>query len=272
MLTSQQRSEQDKHQDQPASLLYPSQSTYTELTPPPSFSTLYPDPRASIPEPGRRFVPPPRYQVEEKEAADEHDTMNDLNHLKLTQIVRTSTLFDPDPTVQSKKIIEEYNRGNKEDITEESIAFGKRIDVNQLRLVHRNNVPQLVPYTYYPRRLGVYMTGVTEEIGVYNQTDLCIGAHGRYLINVPQGKLVKAWEGNQPIFLGEGPHVIRHQNFRLDKSPIVELSENVFTHGNYSVIRVPRGKVAKIWIGSTPHILESRSEAYVFRSEEHTSE
>ncbi|VVC76270.1 hypothetical protein AQUSIP_15790 [Aquicella siphonis] len=184
--------------------------------------------------------------------------------IKLDKILRASTLYDVDPVAQTRNIVAEFNRGNKEDITEESVLFGKRIDTNELRLVHRNNVPQLVPFTYRPRRLGIYATGVTEEIGVFKQTDLCIGAHGRFLVNVPQGKLVKAWEGMNPIFLGEGPHVIRHQNFRLDESPLVNLSDNVITHGNYAIVRVPRGKLAKIVLNGVPHLLEASPEPYVF--------
>lgn len=187
------------------------------------------------------------------------------NDLTLGAITRQSELRDADPAEQARKIVEAFNAGNKEDITVESVPLGKRIDQDEFRLVHRNNVPQLVPYTYYPRRLGYYGTGVTSEIGIYKQTDLVIGAHGRYVVNVPQGKLVKAWLGNnEPVFLGEGPHVIRHPNFRLEKNPVVSLSEAYIQHGNFSILRVPRGKVAKIWIGSTPYLLESRAEPYVF--------
>lgn len=186
-----------------------------------------------------------------------------LATLPFDEIIRHSTLYDPNPDAQLKAIIAQFNQGNKEDFSVESVLFGTRIDVNEVRLIHRNNVPQLLPYTYYPRRLGIYLTGDTDDIGVYNQTDLCIGAHGRYLVNVPQGALVKAWEGNKPVFLGEGPHVIRHANFKLDKAPVVNINESIISHGNYHILRIPRDKVAKIWLGSTPYLLESRAEPYV---------
>lgn len=190
---------------------------------------------------------------------------NLMPKLTLEQIVRESTLYDPDPAEQTRKIVEMFNAGNKEDITVESVPLGKRIDQDEFRLVHRNNVPQLVPWSYYPRRLGVYWTGVTKEIGVFKQTDLVIGGHGRYVVNVPQGKLVKAWLGNnEPIFLAAGPHVIRHPNFRLDAQHTVNLSDQYISHGNFHILRVPRGKVAKIWLGSTPHLLEAREEPYIF--------
>lgn len=188
-----------------------------------------------------------------------------FNSPKLEDIIRPSKLSNQNPELQNKQIVEEFNRGNKEDITVESVAFGKRIDQDEFRLVHRNNVPQLVPFTYYPRRLGVYYTGVTEQIGIFKQTDLVIGAHGRFLVNVPQGKLAKVWLGtNEPVLLSQGPHVIHHPNFRLDQAPLVNLSEPYISHGNYKILRVPRGKVAKIWLGSTPYLLESSPEPYVF--------
>ncbi|MBX3709831.1 MAG: hypothetical protein KIT56_04935 [Gammaproteobacteria bacterium] len=232
----------------------PYSSALTNVLPNYHYSTLEPQVHPSA----------PLAMAEEKVDNFNADLNAKLKKIKLNDVIRLSTLCDANPMVQTKKIVDEFNHGNKEDFTLESIPFGKRIDTNEIRLVHRNNVPQLVPYTPRPRRLGVYATGVTEEIGVYKQTDLCVGAHGRYLVNVPQGKLVKAWEGINPIFLGEGPHVIRHQNFQLDKSPLVDLSQNVITHGNYAMIRVPRGKLAKISLNGMPYLLESSPEPYVF--------
>lgn len=202
---------------------------------------------------------------------NEHDNAvvkglpEDLDKLTLAAITQPSILGDADIQKQNEKILEAFNKDNKQDISVESVIFGKRIDQDEFRLIHRNNVPQLLPYTYYPRRLGIYFTGVTQEMGVFKQTDLLIGGHGRYLINVPQGKLVRAWLGtNHPIFLGEGPHVIRHPNFKIEKEAVVDISQAYISHGNYKVLRVPRGQVAKIWLGSTPYILESRPEPYVF--------
>ncbi len=203
--------------------------------------------------------------ADKKPTAERYKTMAaELSNARLDEIIVASSLYDPDPQKQNRKIIEEFNR-DTQDVTIESVLFGKRIDQDEFRLVHRNNVAQLVPWTYYPRRLGIYLTGTTEEIGVYKQTKLCIGAHGRYVVNVPQGKLVKAWLGNnEPVLLGAGPHVIRHPNFRLEENPLTSLAEPYISHGNYKILRVPRGKVAKVWIGATPHILESSPYPYIF--------
>lgn len=186
------------------------------------------------------------------------------NKSSLSQVMIQSTLFDKDPATQTKKIVEAFNRG-REDITVESVQLGKRINQDEFRLVHRNNQAQLVPYTYLPRRLGVYATGTTEEVGIYKQTALEIGAHGSFLVNVPQGKLAKAWIGNtQAVLLGQGPHVFHHPNFKLEKNPLVSLTDNYIQHGNLHIIRVPRGKLAAIWLGAKPILLESQEEPYVF--------
>lgn len=193
-----------------------------------------------------------------------HNSNNPSSKSSLAEVMISSTLYDKDPATQTKKIVAAFNL-DKEDITIESVQFGKRIKQDEYRLVHRNNQAQLVPYTYYPRRLGYYATGTTEEVGIFKQTDLLIGAHGSYLVNVPQGKLAKAWIGNtQAVLLGQGPHVIHHPNFRLEKNPLITLTDNYIQHGNLHIVRVPRGKLAAIWLGAKPMLLESQEEPYVF--------
>lgn len=263
MMSTTQRSQNGKAEE---SGLY-SGSTYGSMT-----SSLAVAPPAFAPAAEPIASPAGSGKDEKRKGPDDFGTGKNMfnpaaefRNTNLHDIIQASTLADPNPAEQNRKIVEEFNRGNKADISVESVLWGKRIDQDEFRLVHRNNVPQLMPYTYYPRRLGIYATGTTEEIGVYKQTDLCIGSHGRYVVNVPQGKIVKAWLGNNtPILLGAGPHVIRHPNFRLEENPAVSLAEPYISHGNYKIIRVPRGMVAKIWIGSTPHILESSPEPYVF--------
>lgn len=133
-------------------------------------------------------------------------------------------------------------------------------------MVQRNRTPELVPFTNKPLRLKAYATGETKEVGIFKQTQLNFGVHGRYVVNVPQGKLVKAWCGTIPVLLGEGAHVIHHPNFRLDDNHLVNYNNEYIQHGNHHILRIPRGKIAKIWIGTRPYILESRTEPYVFNT------
>lgn len=191
-----------------------------------------------------------------------------VQSIKLEDIVQASTLRHDDIHQQNQHIVSAFNAGNEDELTVESMLFGKRLEPNEFRLAHRNNIPQLIPSSNPPQRLrwDNWFTGTAQEIGVYDQTQLVIGAHGRYVVNVPQGKLAKGWLGNtQPIFLGAGPHVIRHPNFRLDaQTPLVNIGDAFIQHGNYKILRIPKGKIAKIWLGATPMLLESSEQPYVF--------
>lgn len=189
----------------------------------------------------------------------------EISSLNLDNIIKKSTLLDKNPQQIVRNILAAYNEGNSENFTVESDLVGTRVDANQFMLIHKNNIPQLVGPTKNRVRLGIYPLSKMEIIEIANQTQLCIGAHGRYVVNVPQGQLAKAWLGTDtPILLGPGPHVIRHPNFKPEKLQTVSLSENYISHGNYHILRVPRGKIAKITIGATPHILEYSPTPYVF--------
>eukprot|EP01120_Amphizonella_sp_Union-15-10_P013322 TRINITY_DN6164_c0_g1_i1.p1 TRINITY_DN6164_c0_g1~~TRINITY_DN6164_c0_g1_i1.p1 ORF type:complete len:574 (+),score=133.17 TRINITY_DN6164_c0_g1_i1:43-1722(+) len=174
--------------------------------------------------------------------------------------------MDPDPEIQMQKIIAAFNAGNRGSILTNSRLLGKRIGRNQFRIVHRNNVHvEMIGYTEIPKRLEFSVNGITQEVGVFDQTQYHFGAHGRYVVNVPQGKLSKCWEGSQPVFLGEGPHVIRHPNFRLEfTDSLVDLATDYIEHGTYHILRIPRGKIAKIWIGPKPYLLDSKIKPYIF--------
>lgn len=190
---------------------------------------------------------------------------NEITHNTPTfdDIIISSTLFNDNPIIQAQNIINEFNKGNTESFVTDSVVFGTRIQRNEFRLVHRNNTPELLGFTDTPVRLKWYWTGTTQEIGIYKQIDLFFGGHGRYIVNVPKGKIAPAWLGNQPIFLGEGPHVIRHPNFIFRENPI-DLSSEYINHGTIHILRIPKGKMAKVWFGATPYLFESREEPYIF--------
>ena len=190
----------------------------------------------------------------------------EFKDLSFRDIIVSSTLRHPDLDEQARNIVRLFNQ-NRPSIMVESVAMGKRIQRDEFRLVHRNNFPELVPFTRKPLRMEYNMTGTTEEIGVFKQNDLCIGAHGSYVVNVPQGKICKAWYGNRPVLLGEGPHVIHSNNFKLQKgNPLVSISATHIAHGTINIVRVPVGYIAKIWLDNCPYILESRPEPYVFNT------
>lgn len=188
------------------------------------------------------------------------------NELTVDDIVISSTLQDSDPNEQIQKILYAFN-GKNESIMEESVTFGTRIKRDEFRLVHRNNTPELVGFTRVPLRKKIYVYGTTEDIGIYKTNDLLIGAHGVYLVNVPVGCVAKAFYGNnKPILLGEGPHVIHNATFSLDKNCVLSLNNELISHKLLHILRVPKAKIAKIWLGNEPYLLESRNEPYIFNT------
>ena len=60
------------------------------------------------------------------------------------------------------------------------------------------------------------------------------------------------------------PYVFVNQLFRFDPKEIVNQMSTYIKHGNIHILRVPSGQLAKITIGTTPYLLESRKEPYVF--------
>lgn len=256
--------------------------TYSSTSATPSYPSIQP----------QLFVPPPSFPTTAalqpatktttedaglKMVADEHlggnykiissaviSANEELSNLKISDIIRKSTLAHRDPAQVIRNIVNEFNQGNPESFVVESDIIGTRIDANQFMLVHKNNVPQLIAPTSKKIRLGIYPVDTIEMMEIADQTKLVIGAHGRYVVNVPQGKFIKAWLGtDKPIILGPGPHVIRHPNFKLDANPEANISDNYITHGNYHIVRVPRGKLAKISIAGTPYLLEYSPEPYI---------
>lgn len=187
-------------------------------------------------------------------------------------ILIKSTLANPNPIEQMTNVVSAFNKGNTESFVRINYVFGNPVPFDHFRLIHRNNVPELLPPNNKPQWLFNLLPWIPSgEIGTYKQTTLHIGALGRHYINVPQGKYVKAWIGISPILLEPGPHVIIAQNFKLDadnaraeESALVDIASEYIKHGNYHRIRIPAGKIAKIWEGTTPRILESRTEPYEF--------
>jgi len=190
---------------------------------------------------------------------------NYLNQYRVEDIVIESTLRHSDPYQQAQNVLNAFNR-KKKSIMIPSVMFGTRIDRDEFRLVHRNNTPELVGYTDQPLRKKIFMTGKTEDIGVYKHIELFFGAHGVYVINVPIGKIAKAYLGNKPILLGEGPHVIHNPNFKLADSSLVAIDKEYIVHKINIILRIPQGKLCKIWIKNEPIILEYRSKPYVFKT------
>lgn len=243
--------------------------------------------------------------------------------LNYDDVVIRSPLYDNDPTQQISNIIAAFNQNRKSIMTRSVV--GKRIDPDYFRIVALNNQPELVPPSKYKYRKCIFPSpnDHAEELGKYKQTELCFGAYGSYVVNVPVGKVALAWRGNIPIILGQGPHVIHDPNFKMvgednlqdvnhsyishgtihiirvapnnictiwinyvpyilvpreepyvfnepifkkDKN-LTALTNGYINHGNYHILQIPNGKIGKVWFGSEPHILEARSEPYIYNDQ-----
>lgn len=95
-------------------------------------------------------------------------------------------------------------------------------------------------------------------------------SHGNYhIIRVYPGQIKKIWIDSTPFFLTpqNEPYVFNESVFSLEQGDedIIDLNSGHVTHGNYTIIQVPKGKVAKVWeYATTPKLLEQSDKPYVF--------
>ncbi|KAK5582662.1 hypothetical protein RB653_004247 [Dictyostelium firmibasis] len=200
--------------------------------------------------------------------SSEHENGDQL--LTISQIVIRSDFANETSENQAKIILERFNEGIKNSAFTDSPVLGRaqtRLDVSYFAMAHRNQIVEL----FDPRgqRFGtVYSADPTVEIkyiGSILKTCRYFGAYGKHVLNVPSGHFAKAMTKNRPIIYGEGPHVIIDPTFEFDeRSGFVNQQSPFINHSTINILRVPSGKIAKVWIGTQPLILESRREPYVF--------
>lgn len=169
-------------------------------------------------------------------------------------------------TELNNKIAIEFNNGRKTIMTKSPL--GKRIDPDQFRLVAFNKQVELVPPSSNKYRKQIYLDPATEieEIGIFDQTNLCVGAYGTFLLNVPVGKILAAKLGNIPVLFGQGYHVVHNPNLnKIKKDNLLSVDDSYIHHENYHIIRVPPGTIACVAINNKPYFLTPRQEPYVFR-------
>lgn len=152
--------------------------------------------------------------------------------------------------------------------TIESRLIGNRVEPGLIKLVHINNIPEMITSFDGPRQFE-FIKGldIREEIGIFPESKLFYGAKGVFVINVPQGKFARAWIGTEPMLLDQGTHVIHSHNLKdVTEDSLVDQSNLYINHGNIHIVRVPPGNIAKITLNNDPYILDSRKEAYVFKN------
>ena len=90
--------------------------------------------------------------------------------------------------------------------------------------------------------------------------------HGTYhIIRVPLGHVAKININATAYFLlpNDDPYVFNNPTFKVI-TPYTKLTNKYITHGNYNILQIPHGKIAKIWINSIPYLLEGQDEPYMF--------
>ncbi|EFA78749.1 hypothetical protein PPL_08210 [Heterostelium album PN500] len=200
--------------------------------------------------------------------SSDHDHEHVNHDLKVGQIVIRSDFADASAQQQAKIILERFNEGIKSSAFTDNPLLGRaldRVDISYFVLGHRNQVAEL----FDPRgeRFStVYSADPTvniKYIGPILKTAKYYGAYGKHVLQVPPGHYAKAFTKNRPVLYGEGPHVIIDPTFQFDESAFENQNEPYISHSTINILRVPSGKLAKVWIGTQPYIFESRREPYV---------
>jgi len=142
-----------------------------------------------------------------------------------------------------------------------------RVSKEKLLLGHKNQVTELADPK--GRRIAVIYNAnpaiVIGYLGTVDKNAPYFGHYGKHVLNVPAGHFAKGLSQNKPVLYGEGPHVILDSTFRFDsQTGFVNQLEPYIQHQTLHILRVPSGKLAKVWLGSLPKILESRSEPYIY--------
>jgi len=189
--------------------------------------------------------------------------------LTVSDIVIRSDFANQTADEQAQTILERFNHNVEKSAFTDSPALGRaleRVDVSYFVLGHRNQNAEL----YDPRgqRFATVFTAdptqTIKSIGPVLKTDSYFGAYGKHVLNVPAGHFARAFSKNRPVLYGEGPHVIIDPTFEFDShTGFLNQQEPYIQHSTINILRIPAGKVAKVWIGTVPKLLESRRDPYV---------
>ena len=198
--------------------------------------------------------------------------------IAVQQVVTPSTLKHPDPRVQLDNVVAAFNSRSLEAYHSLDASFttsflrGERVPPTDFAFFARNQVPCCSQDTsnLLARTLTPNPSVKTEKVCNSVKTEPYIGIMGSHIINVPVGQYGKILTGSsrQAQLLDEGPHVIHDPTLLIDERGgfLVAKSKDYIDHGTLHLLRVPPGKVAKVWYGVQAVLLESQTEPYVIVS------
>jgi len=156
------------------------------------------------------------------------------------------------------------------DQTEQYIHHGiihiLRVPVGKLAKIWMGQDPYFLqgrsdPYVVIdPQFRLVFRNG---EDFLFDPADQYIEHGNRHILRIPQGKYAKVWIGNTALLLfsQEFPYYIDDPLFKLEKDNnrqfLFNQTDSYISHGTQHLIRVPEGKIAKIWLGSVASLLKT---------------
>lgn len=158
-------------------------------------------------------------------------------------------------------------------------AFRKFYRVNPgefLVTAHNKNAALIKPKNSTDRLVLPMFTSasnVNEVVSTPKQSDIFYGAYGKYVLNVPSGKLALAWSGQTPKIYNTGCHVIFDPQFKInydntktldEQTCFVPQSKRYIKHGNIQIVRMNGGEVGLLWVGSDAKLLRPNDKPYVF--------
>lgn len=203
------------------------------------------------------------------EGHDNHTDLGAVQELTVGDIIIQSDFADEGADHQAEIILERFNEGVEKSAYTLNPALGRalpRCDMTYFALGHRNQVAELMDPRGH-RFATVYTADPTQtvkHIGVVSKTAHYFGEYGKHVLNVPAGHYARAFSKNRPVLYGEGPHVIIDPTFQFnEQTGFVSQNEPYIQHQTIHILRVPAGKVAKVWIGTVPYLYESRRTPYV---------
>ena len=197
------------------------------------------------------------------------DSSASHQELRVSDIIIKSDFANETADKQAEIILQRFNEGVEKSAFTDSPALGRalpRVDVTMFALGHRNQIAELLD-PRGQRYATVYTADPTQTIkslGTVSKTAHYFGAYGKHVLNVPAGHYARAFSKNRPVLYGEGPHVIIDPTFQFaEVTGFVNQNEPYIQHQTIHILRVPSGKVAKVWIGTIPYLYESRRDPYV---------
>ncbi len=148
-----------------------------------------------------------------------------------------------------------------------------RVPKGKIAKVWVNNKPELLeyrdkPYTFVTPYFKIDQPSENECF--VDQASAYIQHGTMHLIRVPRGKVAKVWVDNQPVLLEyqEKPYLFTTPYFKFDKASkdelFVDQSNPYIQHGTIHTLRVPKGKIAKVWVENKPLLLEYQDQPYQF--------